>query len=226
MTRDQSSLPPPLPPDHRLVVKYADLIGKTRNRLTIKYFAYKSDGHKTLMAVCLCECGNWTVTSLCAIRRSNTKSCGCLWLEKLRTNRRTHGMTRSREFNIWNGMLQRCNNDRNPGYRYYGGRGVTVCRRWQKFENFIADMGLCPPKLTLERRDNSGPYSPANCYWATRVEQQRNRRNTLRFTFNGKTKTLMEWSIAVGIRYKTLLYRHSVGWSVARMLTQPLQGKR
>lgn len=75
-------------------------------------------------------------------------------------------------------MITRCTNERNPAYKNYGGRGITVCKRWLKFENFLADMGLRPRGLTLDRKDNDRGYCKSNCRWTTWSVQQNNRRNT------------------------------------------------
>lgn len=91
----------------------------------------------------------------------------------------THGMRGSPEYNSWSGMIQRCYNPSAEQYGYYGGRGITVCDRWRKFENFYADMGPRPePKAlySIDRINNDGNYEPDNCRWATAVEQVANRR--------------------------------------------------
>jgi hypothetical protein len=92
----------------------------------------------------------------------------------------THGETvngPSREYRTWQGIQQRCYNPDAQNFKYYGARGIKVCQRWlESFENFLVDMGRCPPSLTLERNDNDGNYEPSNCRWATWSEQNRNKR--------------------------------------------------
>ena len=91
----------------------------------------------------------------------------------------THGHSRpeSPTYGAWRYMLRRCRNANCASYRYYGGRGIKVCERWLKFENFLEDMGEKPSKmLSLSRIDNDGDYKPSNCEWATTTEQNRNRR--------------------------------------------------
>ena len=89
---------------------------------------------------------------------------------------RTHGETGSREHRTWKAMRRRCNDPNQIGWVHYGGRGITCCKRWNKFENFLADMGRKPKGLTIERMNNSKGYSPKNCKWATWSEQNKNKR--------------------------------------------------
>ena len=86
-----------------------------------------------------------------------------------------HGMSRSPEYNVWRGMFKRCYVPAHDSYRWYGARGITVCKRWHQFVNFYADMGPRPPGTTLDRIDSNRGYSPSNCRWATWKEQGRDR---------------------------------------------------
>lgn len=97
-------------------------------------------------------------------------------------------------------------------FKDYGGRGIKVCERWLKFENFAADMGERPPNCTLERRDNDGDYSPSNCYWATWIQQARNKRNSYRIDIDGKACTLVEACAIRGVPTSTVYTRVSRGW--------------
>lgn len=125
-----------------------------------------------------------------------------------------HGFSKTREYHIWHGILQRCFVPTNCNYSKYGGRGITVSDDWMSFENFFRDMGPRPsPKHSVERKNNSLGYSAENCVWATIAEQHNNTRANVRLAVNGESKTLAQWSRATGISLATLSRRKKCGWT-------------
>jgi hypothetical protein len=132
----------------------------------------------------------------------------------------THGKSRTKEYRTWSNMMTRCNNENYKDFKNYGGRGISVCERWVKFINFYEDMGGQKRGMTLDRIDCDKNYSLENCKWSTMKEQENNRTNNHRVTFKGETKTLMQWSESLGIKYSTLGMRLlTYGWSVEKALT-------
>ena len=137
-----------------------------------------------------------------------------------------HGLRNTSENSAWSAMNDRCYNPKNPNYKYYGGRGITVCDRWQRsFLSFYEDMGKRPSNLySLERLDNTLGYSPYNCVWATAKTQSRNKRSNIMLTHEGKTMCLMDWAIRLHIKPVTLYKRIStLGWSDEKALTTPVR---
>lgn len=150
-----------------------NLVGQQFGKLVVVARAENaSDGGSRWL--CQCECGRKPVVHARSLR-TGAKSCRVCchfgW-----TNHRTHGMARTKLYKVWDSMKQRCLNSNHPSFKDYGGRGIIVCQRWLKFENFAADMGKVPAGLTIERKNNDGGYEPSNCCWATRKEQRHNQR--------------------------------------------------
>lgn len=195
-----------------------DYTGSRNGRLVVKSEAARI-GKYVRCWNCQCDCGNTVVIRLCQLTK--TFSCGCLRNERVREATSTHGMSRSTEYKIWSGILKRCYNAGNHAYDRYGGRGIIVCDRWRhSFPNFYSDMGGRPSdQHSVERRDNDGPYSPENCYWATVTEQANNKRNNVVIEYNGASRTMAEWARELGIGSSVLQRRLKRGWSVKSALT-------
>lgn len=121
-------------------------------------------------------------------------------------------------YSVWSSMRDRCRNPRFRQWNDYGGRGITICERWDDFRNFVADMGPRPPGTRLERKDNNGPYSPENCCWATPKEQQRNQRVTRKVVIEGISYVAADLSDASGLKTDTIIKRASLGLSLNEVL--------
>ncbi len=132
-----------------------------------------------------------------------------------------HGMSLTSTYTSWAAMKKRCSNPKNRDYKYYGGKGIKVCERWQNFNNFWSDMGTKPsPKHTIERKERDKDYSPDNCIWITQVEQVQNSSHNNYITFDGKTMTLTKWAEFLGMKRTTLSGRIVVKrWPLDRALT-------
>jgi hypothetical protein len=126
-------------------------------------------------------------------------------------------------YGVWRTMRTRCTNPNHPTYARYGSRGIKVCERWNKFANFLADMGVKPDGLSLDRIDNDGDYKFENCHWATQAEQNRNTRSNISVTIDGETKLLLDWAVIYQIKYQTAYRRiHKYGLTPYEALTRPI----
>ncbi len=168
-----------------------DLAGECFGRLIpLRYFrrslVIRGEDRGRRMWVCICECGRLTAVPTQKLISGATKSCGCFNIDRIREvghRNKVHGGHGSREYQTWRSMINRCENPNAKNFKYWGGRGISVCARWRHGEEglpgfacFLADMGARPSSdLSIDRYPNpDGNYEPGNCRWATRTEQNRN----------------------------------------------------
>jgi hypothetical protein len=177
--------------------------------------------------LCVCDCGNTKEIYGHNLLRGTTKSCGCLRF----TANRKHGFLSKKNkhkykfYRAYHSMLSRCFDKNNTDYHHYGGRGITVCARWQGlsgFENFVTDMfSSFVLGLTLDRVDNEKDYSPENCRWANRSVQTANTRRNINITANGETRIIAEWSRRTGLTSNQIARRIANGWAPEEALATP-----
>ena len=214
--------------------KVIDLTGQRFGRLTV--LEPKPSKNGSAYWLCRCDCGNTSIVKGTHLRAASILSCGCFRSECAAQRGRenpcshlTHGNSSSRLYNIWQTMLQRCNNLHDQKYSRYGGRGISVCEEWknsfQVFQEWALNNGY-EEELSIDRINVNGNYEPSNCRWATMSEQQRNRTNNHFLSLNGQTKCIAAWAEITGIRNGTILRRISLGWSVEDALTVPVGQKR
>lgn len=199
----------------------ADWTGHKFGRLTVISTTFRSAG--VSFVSCRCDCGVEKKVRLGALGKSS-KSCGCLHREALSLRRKTHGATsggkRTPIYRIWSGIKERCESPTCKGFQAYGGRGIKLCERWDKFENFLADMGPRPShNHSIDRKDNDGNYEPGNCRWATDTEQSRNRSCTVNLSISGRVQCVSAWATELNMSRATLDWRLKHGFPIEKILT-------
>ena len=216
--------------------KRSDLAGKKFGKLTVLEPAFTKYGK--LHWKCLCDCGNFSYVNTQYLKNRNTQSCGCLKSEvakrifsKLNT---THGETKTRLFNLWTRIKDRCYREKNPNYRNYGGRGIKMCDEWKddfvKFRTWAINSGYKEEllkngknKWTIDRINNDGDYEPSNCRWVTIKQQCRNRRTNSFVEYNGEKYCYAELSENFNINKQIIQYRISHGWSINDTINTPVR---
>jgi hypothetical protein len=200
---------------------FQNLIGIKSGRLTVidGPFRIKKRGGSSWL--CKCDCGKTLVNYIGSsqITRQTTKSCGCLLIDRVKASNTTHGLTKTRTYTSWKSMWQRCTDKSHKSYEYYKTR--TPVDRWKSFEMFLLDMGERPSGMSLERIDNSKPYSPENCRWATNRDQQLNRDSTIVLFINGIEMSMREACMTLGTNYNRAKARVRNGWTPHDAVTKP-----
>lgn len=187
---------------------FVDIAGRRYGRLTVVSYAGK-DASRNEYWNCICDCGNESIvryshlSSGATVSCSNNKECYPGYIHG-HTTHTDHSAT----YKSWKNMMQRCYNANSQSYPWYGAKGITVCERWHDFSNFLSDVGERPsPKHSLDKINNRESYSPDNCRWATRSQQDRNKTTSRFITAFGKTATISEWSEVTGISRSTISHR-------------------
>lgn len=178
--------------------KKVNLTDQRFGRLVVLEEAGRKNGKVTWL--CQCDCGKTVPISAGNLKSGNSKSCGCLWVER----KAKHGWAGTPTHKAWRNMLARCYNPNTPYYKYYGGRGIEVCERWWEFENFLADMGEKPKGKSLDRISPNGNYMLDNCRWSIWQEQQNNTRSK-GYTWSDKDK---KWVAQIMVDYRHI----GLGW--------------
>lgn len=210
--------------------KRKERAGEVVGRLTILTRASHTKTGKSAWH-CRCVCGVEKVVASECLRIGGTTSCGCLQRDRTASSARTHGKRKHYLYNTWAAMHQRCKNSKCRRYVDYGGRGITVCARWDGpcgFDSFLVDMGDRPSDThSIERNKNDEGYSPSNCRWATRAEQAVNQRSSVKVTTQlGEFKTLKEAAAAHGISVNAVQLRRWRGWELVRSVITPVAGAK
>lgn len=193
-----------------------DLSGRKFGRLTaIRHDGYKEfpSSKRKVVWLCECECGNTVRVMARALKSGNTKSCGCLAIEKKRENGQKntkHGMCNSRLYSIWHGMKYRCYNPSSHEYKNYGGKGIHICDEWLFDFKCFYEWAVCNgyrDNLTIDRIDFDKDYCPENCRWVGAKEQNNNKSNNRFIYIDGVKKSLAEWAEEHSIAPETVAYR-------------------
>lgn len=189
--------------------------GERYGRLTaIKFIRTKGHGNKEWLFKC--DCGKDHFAVAYSVKKGFTQSCGCFMKERAVEANTKHGLSKTRIYGIWGDMNKRCSNRNRTDWMNYGGRGITVCDEWrhdfQAFYFWAKNNGYTED-LSIDRKDNNKGYSPENCQWATKKQQNNNTRASRKITAFGETKNLQQWADESKIGHATILFRLKSGWT-------------
>ncbi len=210
--------------------KIKSMIGTKIGMLEIKGVSKIPKSNQTYVE-CLCDCGNTINVLPNSLFNNGKTNCGCAKLNNpmLANNNCSSvgtykdGRTKHALYGTWFAMIERCEKQSHINYKYYGGRGIKVCKEWHDFWKFVEwsdSVGGRPKGYTLDRKDNNGNYEPSNCRWADRKTQDSNKSSNTIIEYNGVSKTLSEWAEELNINLPTLSHRINRGWTVERAFTE------
>lgn|SRR4030043_432122 len=201
--------------------KKANIIGKKYGVLTVLSFDHRDNCHTYWK--CKCKCGKTIICTKNSLERGNSKSCGCVRIERFKKYITKHGLSKSPIYKVWHAMMQRCYNPNCKGYKNYGGRGITISDRWKNFDNFYNDFGKYKPKhnikLSIDRIDNNGNYSKENCRFADIKTQLNNTSRNILLTYGDITKTLTQWNEIYKLPSSTIEARYKKGYSFEQIFS-------
>jgi hypothetical protein len=206
--------------------EYGDMMGTCiyLKELDSEIYINSKRTRRRRMGLFKCPCGKEFKAIIWNVKSKTVQSCGCLEVQrklKLIKRNETHKLSHNPIYDIWFAMLNRCNNVKDRNYKHYGGRGISVCERWGKIENFIEDMYPTYQKgLQIDRTDNNGNYEPSNCRWITAKQNLNNTRSNRIIEYNGMRKTVSEWADHLNVPYQTLLTRINE-WDIDSVFNVP-----
>ena len=191
--------------------RYVSLVGQRFGRLTVLEEVGRN--HYGIIYKCECECGNIKEYTAVRLRSKNVQSCGCLRKDRFKT----HDLSKTRLYQIFQGMKKRCYNENAQYYAIYGGRGIKICDEWlNDFKTFYdwSNKNGYEDHLSIERINVNGDYEPLNCCWIELNKQAKNRRNVKSIEYEGEVHTVRDLALKVGMEEGTLAYRLRAGWSL------------
>ena len=206
--------------------KAIDITGERFGRLTAVKRIGK-DKRNNALWLCKCDCGNEVVRATAELKKRNNHSCGCLakeHLDDMANANTTHGMSGSRLYGCYKGMMSRCYRPKDIHYNAYGKRGITVCKEWKNKPKAFIEWALAngySDDLTIERIDVNGNYEPSNCTWIPMIEQYDNKRQNVMIEWNGERHNATYWARKFGISAQKIRWRYKHGWSIERIFNLP-----
>lgn len=196
------------PADSRLTaISFKESVLKTHGKYRVVY--------------CICSCGKHKDCLVVNLRSGEVKSCGCA--KHNNRNHDTHGLSKHPLYRVWAQMNSRCKYKGQTSFKNYGGRGISVCKKWRGDFKAFYDWAISngwKRGLQIDRRRNNGNYTPSNCRIVTKSQNARNKRNTTFLEFGGKRLSIADWADLLGLYYSLIMYRYRAGWPIEDILSK------